>query len=63
MSSVSHHKKRIEECLKKNIQINAREAKIEADYILKFALKKPSSFFRQYLYERYLYERELDPPG
>ena len=45
MSSVSYHKKRIEECLKKNIQINAREAKIEADYILKFALKKPSSFF------------------
>ena len=45
MSSVIYHKKRIEECLKKNIQINAREAKIEADYILKFALKKPSSFF------------------
>ena len=45
MSSVSYHKRRIEECLKKNIQINAREAKIEADYILKFALKKPSSFF------------------
>lgn len=45
MSSVSYYKKRIEECLKKNIQINAREAKIEADYILKFALKKPSSFF------------------
>ena len=45
MSSVSYHKKRIEECLKKNIQINAREAKIEADYILKFTLKKPSSFF------------------
>ena len=45
MSSVSYHKKRIEECLKKNIQINAREAKIEADYILKFALKKHSSFF------------------
>ena len=45
MSSVSYHKKRIEECLKKNIQINSREAKIEADYILKFALKKPSSFF------------------
>jgi len=45
VSSVSYHKKRIEECLKKNIQINAREAKIEADYILKFALKKPSSFF------------------
>ena len=45
MSSVSYHKKRIEECLKKNIQINAREAKIEADYILKFALKKSSSFF------------------
>jgi release factor glutamine methyltransferase len=45
VSSVSYHKKRIEECLKKNIQINSREAKIEADYILKFALKKPSSFF------------------
>lgn len=45
MSSVSYHKKRIEECLKKNIQINVREAKIEADYILKFVLKKPSSFF------------------
>ena len=45
MSSVIYHKKRIEECLKKNIQINARDAKIEADYILKFALKKPSSFF------------------
>jgi len=45
VSSVIYHKKRIEECLKKNIQINAREAKIEADYILKFVLKKPSSFF------------------
>jgi len=45
VSSVIYHKKRIEECLKKNIQINARDAKIEADYILKFALKKPSSFF------------------
>jgi release factor glutamine methyltransferase len=45
VSSVSYHKKRIEECLKKNIQINVREAKIEADYILKFVLKKPSSFF------------------
>ena len=45
MSSVSFHKKRIEECLKKNIQINEREAQIEAENILKFALKKPSSFF------------------
>ena len=31
--------------LRKNIQINEREAQIEADYILRFALKKPSSFF------------------
>ena len=45
MSSVSFHKKRIEECLRKNIQINEREAQIEAEHILKFALKKPSSFF------------------
>tara|TARA_B100001175_G_C19428340_1_gene599846 strand:- start:211 stop:1071 length:861 start_codon:yes stop_codon:yes gene_type:complete len=45
VSTISYHIKRIEECLKKNIQINAREAKIEADYILKFVLKKPSSFF------------------
>ena len=45
MSSVSFHKKRIEECLRKNIQINEREAQIEAEYILKFVLKKPSSFF------------------
>ena len=45
MSSVSFHKKRIEECLKKNIQINEREAQIEAEYILRFALKKPSTFF------------------
>ena len=45
MSSISFHKKRIEECLKKNIQINEREAQIEAEHILKFALKKPSSFF------------------
>ena len=45
MSSVSFHKKRIEECLRKNIQINEREAQIEAGYILRFALRKPSSFF------------------
>jgi release factor glutamine methyltransferase len=45
LSSVSFHKKRIEECLKKNIQINEREAQIEAEYILRFALKKPSTFF------------------
>ena len=45
MSSVSFHKKRIEECLKNNIQINAREAQIEGEYILRFALKEPSSFF------------------
>jgi release factor glutamine methyltransferase len=45
LSSVSFHKKRIEECLRKNIQINEREAQIEAEYILRFALKKPSSFF------------------
>ena len=45
MSSVSYQKKRIEECLRENIQINEREAQIEAEYILKFALKKPSSFF------------------
>ena len=45
MSSVSFHKKRIEECLRENIQINEREAQIEAEYILRFALKKPSSFF------------------
>jgi len=45
LSSVSFHKKRIEDCLRKNIQINEREAQIEADYILRFALKKPSSFF------------------
>ena len=45
MSTVNYHKKRIIECLKKNIQINEREAQIEAEYILKFALKKPSSFF------------------
>ena len=45
MSSVSFHKKRIEECLRENIQINEREAQIEAENILKFALKKPSSFF------------------
>ena len=45
MSSVSFHKKRIEDCLRKNIQINEREAQIEAEYILRFALKKPSSFF------------------
>ena len=45
MSSVSFHKKRIEACLRKNIQINEREAQIEAENILKFALKKPSSFF------------------
>lgn len=45
MSSVSFHKKRIEECLRENTQINEREAQIEAENILKFALKKPSSFF------------------
>ena len=45
MSSVSFHKKRIEECLRENIRINKREAQIEAENILKFALKKPSSFF------------------
>ena len=45
MSSVSFQKKRIEECLRENIQINEREAHIEAENILKFALKKPSSFF------------------
>ena len=45
MSSVSFHKKRIEACLRENIQINEREAQIEAENILKFALKKPSSFF------------------
>ena len=45
MSSVSFHKKRIEECLRENIQINEREAQIEAENILKFALKKSSSFF------------------
>ena len=45
MSSVSFQKKRIEDCLRKNIQINEREAQIEAEYILRFALKKPSSFF------------------
>ena len=45
MSSVSFHKKRIEDCLRENIQINEREAQIEAENILKFALKKPSSFF------------------
>ena len=45
MSSISFHKKRIEEYLRKNIQINEREAQIEAEYILRFALKKPSSFF------------------
>jgi release factor glutamine methyltransferase len=45
LSSVSFHKKRIEECLRKNIQINEREAQIEAEYILKFALKKPTTFF------------------
>jgi len=45
LSSISFHKKRIEECLRKNIQINEREAQIEAEYILRFALKKPSSFF------------------
>ena len=44
MASVSYHQKKIQECLKKNIQINEREAKIEAEYILKFVLKKPSSF-------------------
>ena len=45
MASVSFHKKRIEACLRENIQINEREAQIEAENILKFALKKPSSFF------------------
>jgi release factor glutamine methyltransferase len=45
LSSISFHKKRIEEYLRKNIQINEREAQIEAEYILRFALKKPSSFF------------------
>ena len=45
MSSVSFHKKRIKECLRENLQINEREAQIEAEYILRFALKKPSSFF------------------
>jgi release factor glutamine methyltransferase len=45
LSSVSFHKKRIEACLRENIQINEREAQIEAENILKFALKKPSSFF------------------
>ena len=45
MSSVSFHKKRIEACLRENIQINEREVQIEAENILKFALKKPSSFF------------------
>ena len=45
MFSVSFHKKRIEKCLRKNLQINEREAQIEAEYILRFALKKPSSFF------------------
>ena len=45
MASVSFHKKRIEACLRENIQINEREVQIEAENILKFALKKPSSFF------------------
>lgn len=45
MSSVSFHKKRIEKSLRENIQINEREAQIEAENILKFALKKSSSFF------------------
>jgi release factor glutamine methyltransferase len=45
LSSVSFHKKRIEKCLRKNIQISEREAQIETEYILRFALKKPSSFF------------------
>jgi release factor glutamine methyltransferase len=45
VSSVSFHKKRIEKSLRENIQINEREAQIEAENILKFALKKSSSFF------------------
>ena len=45
MSSVSFHKKRIEACLRENIQINEREVQNESENILKFALKKPSSFF------------------
>jgi len=45
LASVSFHKKRIEACLRENIQINEREVQIEAENILKFALKKPSSFF------------------
>ena len=45
MASVSFHKKRIKACLRENIQINEREVQIEAENILKFALKKPSSFF------------------
>ena len=35
----------MKKCLRENIQINEREAQIEAENILKFALKKPSSFF------------------
>jgi hypothetical protein len=44
LSSVSFHKKRIEACLRENIQINEREAQIEAENILKFALKNPPLF-------------------
>ena len=44
MCSIHTHQKRIVEYLKENIQINEREANIEAIHILKFVLKKPISY-------------------
>lgn len=40
MCSIHTHQKRIVGYLKENIQINEREANIEANHILKFVLKK-----------------------
>jgi len=44
MCSIHTHQKRIVGYLKENIQINEREANIEANHILKFVLKKPISY-------------------
>lgn len=44
MCSIHTQQKRIIGYLKENIQINKREANIEANHILKFVLKKPISY-------------------
>ena len=44
MYSIYEQQKKIEEYLIKKIKLNEREAKIEANHILKFVLKKPNSF-------------------